>query len=178
MTRIFITLCGVILLLISCKTTSTSLIVGDSYNNKTDNTTLTILPYGNIVIPGQWTKTGYNSSSKQHSFIRESDSTFVSITKNPKGKYPFYKDSQTDFEFVTNFHKWDSDYRKEQGYKTEIIKENKETNYILWRILTDEVDNTFLYGLKNGIAYNFMVAESKMNLNEKIVFLEKMYQEN
>ncbi len=54
--------------LLGCKSSQTSLIVSDSYNEKTKTTTLMLFPYGDIKIPGKWTKTSYNESSKQHHF--------------------------------------------------------------------------------------------------------------
>jgi hypothetical protein len=51
-----------LLVLTSCKTTQTSMIIADSYDEKKNQTTLTLLPYGNIVFPDKWTKTSYANS--------------------------------------------------------------------------------------------------------------------
>jgi hypothetical protein len=98
-----------IVALTSCKTPQTSMIIADSYDEKKNQTTLTLLPYGNIVLPGKWTRTSYNQVSRQH-FFTNHDSTTIAIAKNSKDKYPFFKPNRTDIEFVTSFVKWDSEY--------------------------------------------------------------------
>ena len=118
---------GILFLLnISCKTNQTSMIVADKYDATNNQTTLTILPYGNIIIPNEWKKTSYNQVSKQH-FFQNSDLTTISIAKNLKEKYPFYKTEQNDKEFVAEFVKWDSEYWKQQGLEILTI-ENKAEN--------------------------------------------------
>lgn len=62
-----------------------SLITADNYNKKKDETTLVIIPNGNIVFPGKWHKIAYNQSSKQH-FFRNADSTLLIIAKAPQNK--------------------------------------------------------------------------------------------
>ena len=91
-----------VLTIISCKTTQSSMIIGDNYDKKQDKTTLILLPYGNIVFPNKWNKASYNNVSKQH-FFTNGDSTTITVAKNPREKYPFYKSSQTDKEFVSEF---------------------------------------------------------------------------
>lgn len=146
----------IIVVLTSCRTTQTSMIIADSYDEKKNQTTLTLLPYGNIVIPAKWTKTSYNQVSRQH-FFTNNDSTTVAVTKNQRNKYPFFEPNQTDCEFVTGFVKWDAEYWEKQGLTVTIVDDQSENGYILWQAKSNErnVNTIFLFGSKNGLAYNF-----------------------
>ena len=156
------------------------MIIADSYDEKKNQTTLTLLPYGNINLPDKWTKKSYNQVSKQH-FFNNSDSTTVAVTKNPKQKYSFFNSEQADKEFVTEFVKWDAGYWKKQGLKTSIINDKSENGFILWQA-TDStktnVNTIFLFGSKNGFAYGFS-GTSKTWSEEKIQnFLIKLFNDN
>jgi hypothetical protein len=167
------------IVLTSCKTTQTSMIIGDNYDEKTNKTTLTLLPYGNVVLPDKWTKTDYNQSSRQH-FFQNTDTTTVGVAKNPKEKYPFFKGNQADYEFVIEFVKWDTDYWKKQGVKVITIEEKSEKGYILWQAIHEEKDINmiFLFGAKSGLAYN-LSGTSKNWTEEKIKdFLVDLYLNN
>lgn len=168
-----------IVVLTSCKTTRTSMIIADSYDEKKNQTTLTLLPYGNIVIPDKWRKTSYNQVSKQHFFINN-DSTTVAVTKNPKDKYPFFKPKQTDSEFVTDFVKWDAEFWEKQGLTITTVDNQSDKGYILWQAKNDEknVNTIFLFGSKNGLAYNFS-GTSKTWTETKIKdFLVQLFNDN
>lgn len=166
-------------ILIGCATTGTSVLTGASYDKNTDQTTYILVPYGNVTFPGQWTKTHYNQSSTQQFFRRNSDSTTFAVTKAEKTFYSFYLKGQTDFEFVNAFYKWESDYRQQQGYKTEKIKQDTTDNFITWRLSGKEGwENYFLYGYKNGRVYNLLMASKKLSGEDMTAFLENVYKKN
>lgn len=168
-----------IVALTSCKTTQTSMIIADSYDEKKNQTTLTLLPYGNIVFPDKWTKTSYNQVSRQH-FFTNNDSTTIAVTKNPRNKYPFFKPNQTDSEFVTDFVKWDSEYWEKQGLTITTIDNQSDTGYILWQVKSDEknVNIIFLFGSKNGLAYNFSGTSKKWTESKIKDFLVQLFNDN
>lgn len=168
-----------IILLTSCKTTKKSTIVSDSYDEKKNQTTLTLLPYGNIVIPDKWTKTSYNKVSRQH-FFTNNDSTTVALTKNPKDKYPFYRTNQTDSEFVAEFVKWDGDFLERQGLTVTTIDNQSNKGYILWQVISVEkkVNTIFLFGSKNGLAYNFSGSSKTWTETKIRDFLVQLYNDN
>ena len=174
---------GILILLnISCKTNQTSMIFADKYDATKNQTTLTILPYGNIIIPKEWKKTSYNQVSKQH-FFQNSDLTTISIAKNLKEKYPFYKAEQNDKEFVTEFVKWDSEYWKEQGLEITTVENNSENTFIVWNAKSKnenkpEVNTLFLFGVKNNFVYGFSINSKTWNEKQKIEFLRKLYETN
>lgn len=171
---------GVLLLVLtSCKTTQTSMIIADSYDEKKNQTTLILLPYGNIVMPNKWTKTSYDQLSRQH-FFTNNDSTTVSVTKNPKNKYPFYKSEQTDKEFVIDFVKWDAEYWEKQGLTVTTVSNQSEKGYILWQAKSDErnVNTIFLFGSKNGFAYNFSGTSKTWTETQIKDFLEHLFIDN
>ena len=174
---------GILILLnISCKTNQKNMIVADKYDATKNQTTLTILPYGNVIIPKEWKKTSYNQVSKQH-FFQNSDLTTISIAKNLKEKYPFYKAEQNDKEFVTEFVKWDSEYWKEQGLEITTVENNSENTFIVWNAKSKnenkpEVNTLFLFGVKNNFVYGFSINSKTWNEKQKIEFLRKLYETN
>lgn len=173
---------SIVLLLVAlaaCKTTQPSMIIADSYDEKQNQTTLTLMPYGNIVFPGKWTKTSYNPISRQH-FFTNNDSTTIAVTKNPKDKYPFHKTSQTDSEFVTEFVKWDAEYWEKQDLTITTVDEKSEKAYILWQAKSDEknVNTIFLYGSKNGLAYNLSGTSKTWEETQIKDFLVQLFNDN
>lgn len=174
---------GILFILnLSCKTNQTSTIVADKYDATKNQTTLTILPYGNVIIPNKWKKTSYNQISKQH-FFQNNDSTTISIAKNLKDKYPFYKVNQNDKEFVAEFVKWDSEYWKEQGLEISTIENKTEKMYIIWNTKNKketkpEVNTLFLFGVKNNFVYGFSISSRIWNNDQKIEFLKNLYESN
>lgn len=174
---------GILFLLnISCKTNQTNMIVADKYDVTKNQTTLTILPYGNVIIPKEWKKTSYNQVSKQH-FFQNNDLTTISIAKNLKEKYPFYKAEQNDEEFVSEFVKWDSEYWKNQGLEISTIENKAENTYIIWNAKNTnetkpEVNTFFLFGVKNNFVYGFSISSKVWNEEQKIDFLKNLYETN
>jgi hypothetical protein len=141
----------------NCATTSRSLLIANSYNPQNNITTLTALPYGNIDIPGRWAKTGYVGSSGQH-FFKNSDLTVIAVGKLPQTKIPSYQKSKTNYENVYAFYKWDSEYFKnKKGYEVREIKNDEDNCFVLWDIEKGETRYIFIFGLKNGMFYNFLV---------------------
>ncbi|GGP01172.1 hypothetical protein GCM10010992_00780 [Cloacibacterium rupense] len=155
------------------------MLVADSYDEKKNQTTLTLLPYGNIVFPEKWAKTSYNQVSKQH-FFTNNESTTIAVTKNPKDKYPFYKNNQTDNEFVTDFVKWDAEYWQKIGLKVTTVDNQADKGYILWQAKSDEknVNTIFLFGCKNGFAYNFSGTSEKWTETKIKDFLVRLFNDN
>ncbi|BDC99475.1 hypothetical protein [Persicobacter psychrovividus] len=162
-------------LTISCSTTKTSVIVADSYDKSTNITTLSLLPYGSIEIPGQWTKTRYNEVSRQHFFV-DKDSTSIAITKNPQEKYPFYHDSISDKEFAMKFFEWEKDFYEKHGY--EIQESSKSNNFVIWTASGNNANTIFLYGAKNKYAYNFSVFSDNWAEEERVNFLKNIFEIN
>lgn len=177
--RIKITIGLLLVVLTSCKTTQTSMIIADNYDEKNNQTTLTLLPYGNIVIPNKWTKTSYNQVSRQH-FFTNNDSTTVAVTKNPKDKYPFFKPNQTDIKFGTDFVKWDAEYWEKQGLTVTTVDIQSDKDYILWQVKNEEknVNTIFLFGSKNGFAYNFSGTSKTWTETTIKDFLVQLYNDN
>ncbi len=156
------------------------MLIADSYDEKKNETTLTLLPYGNIVLPDKWKKINYNSTSKQH-FFENSDSTTVAVTKNPREKYPFYQATQTDKDFVTKFVKWDGEFWEKQGLTVKKINDKSDNGYIVWQAIkgdSNNVNTLFLFGSKSGYAYNFS-GTSKSWSDQKIEeFLINLFNTN
>ena len=166
-------------ILLSCappKTTST--LYSDNYDKNKDLTSVMIFPYGEIKIPGKWTKTNYNSSSRQH-FFKSNDSVTFAVALNPWDKFEFYKQEMTPNQFVKAYHEWDSNYWQQQTKgQLKTIKEDTDRNYIIWNLKKEpDVDSYFLFGLKNKIAFSLYVSTEKLDEMKIIELLEKTYNE-
>ena len=162
----------------SCKTTATSMLIADSYDKKTDATTLMLFPFGNIIIPGKWTKTEFNSSSKQH-FFRDEDSTTIAVSKNPQNKYPFYTKDMTDKEFTVRYYEWESTYYSQKGLKSLILADSIDNgNFIVWKIEGDSVNTILLYAGKDKFAYGFSFITDKVADQRRVDFLTKLFKDN
>ena len=138
-----------------------------------------MFPNGNIVLPDKWTKSSYNQVSKQH-FFKNNDSTTVAVAKNKKQEYPFYKSTQSNEDFLTEFTKWESDYFKSQGATIRLINDQSDKGYILWKatIEKENINTIYLFGLKGDYAYN-LLGDSKTWTEEKIkAFLIKLFSDN
>jgi hypothetical protein len=166
-----------VLCLISCKTAQTTMIVGDSYDKNTNQTTLTLLPYGNITFPDKWVKTNYIQESRQH-FFKNLDSTELAVTKNPREKYPFFKKEQTDKDFTSEFVKWDGEYWQKEGLTTKILNDHSDIGFITWQITGKNSDTILLFGSKNGFAYNFSTTSKIWNDKKREQFLVDLFRNN
>lgn len=164
---------------LSCTPTkSTSVLYSDNYDKDKDLTSVMIFPYGQIKIPGKWTKTSYNSSSRQY-FFTNTDSVTFAVALNPWDKYEFYKQGMTPNQFVKAYYDWDANYWQQQTKgQLKILKENTDKNYITWNLTKEpDVDSYFLFGLKNSTAFNLYVTSDKWNESKKVELLEKIYNE-
>jgi hypothetical protein len=169
---LFIILLG---FLFSCATTQESIVVSDRYDEGADATILTLIPYGTIEIPGEWTKTKYNEISRQHFFMNK-DSVLIAVTKNPKAKYPFYTDSISDKEFAVDFYEWEKDHYEQQDYN--ISEKSIGNNFVIWDATGKGANTVFLYGAKNQYAYNFAVFTEHWTEDKRIEFLINLFGSN
>ena len=172
-------LISILYLLTSCKTSQQTMVVSTDYNEKDNKTTLTVFPYGNIVMDGKWEKVKYLPNSKQH-FFTNSQNVTLAVSKNPKEKYGFYTPSMPDSTFTTEFYKWESDYWVQQGLEQKILSDQAKSGFIVWQVESVEkkVNNTFLVGSKRGFAYNFLVSSNNLPQDQKIRMLTSLYFSN
>lgn len=132
---------------------------------------------GEVKIPGNWDKLNSIDDSGQ-TFLKNKDGIIIAIAQNPKKAYPFFKSNKSDFENVKEFYKWDSDFRKENHFKTEKIKENPELEYIIWKYNDTKLDNVFLFGSSKDNFLNLLVYTNIWSENEILKFLEDLYKLN
>jgi len=132
---------------------------------------------GEVKIPGKWEQLNKMDDSGQ-TYLRNKEGVIIAIAQNPKKAYPFYKSNVSDFENVTLFYTWDSDYYKENKFKTDKIKENTELEYIIWKYNDKKLDNVFLFGSSKNNFLNLLVYTSNWNEEEKIFFLENLFKLN
>jgi len=132
---------------------------------------------GEVKIPGEWRQLNTMDDSGQ-TYLKNNEGIIIAIAKNPQKAYPFYKKENSDFENVNNFYKWDSNYRKENNFKTEKLKENSKLEYVIWKYNDGKQDNMFLFGTSDKNFLNLLVYTNIWNEDEKIKFLENLYEIN
>jgi hypothetical protein len=164
----------------SCLSTqSTSVLYSDNYDKSTDKTTVMILPYGSVKVPGKWVKTSENSISGQHFFIG-ADSVRIAVALQPWDRYEFsYKNPEvTPDNFVKKFYEWEADYFKKQtNGEIDLVIENQEKNYLIWSIVAPTLDEHYLFGLKGKTAFSLKVVADKWDEQKKVDFLTGLYVE-
>lgn len=171
----FCILLTLLLTIASCSTTYTSTLFGDSYDKIKDTTTLTVIPYGNVSLPGKWTKSSYDDNSRQHYFVNK-DSTTVAIVFGPCEKYEFYKSEMNKFESVNKFYEWDSSYLSETyNLNRTILKTDSVNCYLVWNMSGNGINNYFLSGRKGDFFFNIMIYSYKINEKIKLELLEHIF---
>lgn len=168
-------------ILIACASTkATSILYSDDYDPATDRTVVMIFPYGEVKIPGKWTKTSENAVSGQHFFIGL-DSVKIAIALQPWDKYEFSNNNPeiTQSNFVQKFYEWDANYLKEQtNGHLKVLAENKEKNYLVWRLQSEQGGSDyFLFGLKGKTAFNLNIKTDKWDEEKKVNFLMQLFGE-
>ena len=130
-----------------------------------------------VKIPGVWEQLNKMNDSGQ-TYMKNSEGTVIAIAQNSKKMYSFYKKEETDFENVTLFYKWDSEYYVENKFKTELLKENSDLEYIIWKFNDKKLDNVFLFGSSKNNFLNLLVYTNNWSEDKKIAFLEELYKLN
>jgi hypothetical protein len=156
-----------------------SIIESNHYDAKTNQTTFVKIPFGNISIPGKWTKISYNRVSRQHNFMN-ADSILTAVSINKASSYTFYKPNLTSNEIVKEYYEWDSKFLADtiKGNRT-VIKQDTVNHYILWQLTADNekhrLNNHFLFGCENGILFTVYISTEKWTNQQKVAFLETVY---
>jgi hypothetical protein len=170
-----------IIFLTSCATQRTTTLISCDYDKNKNQTDYLVFPYGSVSIHGEWIQTSYNQTAKQQ-FFQNTDSIIISVAFAPCNKYEFNMDnSKKDFEFVTAFYEWESEYFvTNYRLNQEKIEFNEKDNFIIWRVFGENNntywDSYFLFGEKNGFANNFAIMKTdKWTKEEKVAFLKEMY---
>ena len=132
---------------------------------------------GDVKIPEHWEQLNTSDDSGQ-TFLKNKVGVIIAIAQRPKKAYSFFKSSKSDFENVKEFYKWDSDYIKENGFKTKKIKENSKLEYIIWKFNDGKLDNIFLFGSSKDNFLNLLVYTDVWSEDEKIIFLENLFELN
>lgn len=132
---------------------------------------------GEVKIPGSWEQLNSMDDSGQ-TYLKNKDGVIIAIAQNLKKAYPFFKSNKSNFDNIKEFYKWDSDYRKENHFKTEKIKENSELEYIIWKFNDTKLDNVFLFGSSKDTFLNLLVYTNIWTDDERIAFLENLYKLN
>jgi len=152
-----------------------TMLIADSYSPEKDVTTLQLIPYGDIKIPGKWTKTSFNESSKQH-FFSNSDSISIAVALNPMKKYSFYQPDVSAEEFLTAFFNWEKDFYEQNGIA--VTKINREPNYVIFSVKKENINTILLFGAKEDMALNYAISSTKWDDSQRIKFLKTLFELN
>lgn len=128
---------------------------------------------GDVKIPGKWEQLNTTADSGQ-TYLKNDSGVVIAIAQNPKKAYPFYKKSESGYESVQAFYKWDTDYIG-QSHKVTKLKENAKLEYIIWKYNDGKADNVFLFGSAKANFLNLLVYTNAWGEDEKIKFLEDLY---
>ena len=167
------------MMLTSCATGYTSAIVGGEYNIKKDVTEYFVLPYGSVSIPGEWTKTTYNSNARQQ-FFTNKDSVIISIAFSRYDMVEFNRNGKLKgIDFLNAFYRWEADYFASSGYSSTILETDTEKQYILYHIYRDKTDNYFLIREMNGNVSNYSIHVAKdWSESQKTEFLKGLLEQH
>ncbi|MES2573951.1 MAG: hypothetical protein V4572_03330 [Bacteroidota bacterium] len=132
---------------------------------------------GLVKVPGKWEQLNTEEDSGQ-TYLKNKDGIIIAIAQNPKKAYSFFKSNGSAFENVKLFYTWDSDYMKENKFKTDKLKENPKLEYIIWKFNDGKLDNVFLFGSVKDNFLNLLVYTNTWTEDEKILFLENLYKLN
>ncbi len=169
-----------LLIIYSCTTSRTSTIVSTSYDKNKNLTTHMVFPYGSIEIPNKWEKIGYINSSRQYILMNE-DSIMLYVVFGTTDKYSFNEDKSLEgYDFLKAFYKWEADYfEKELALKNEIIEENRDKNYIIFRIFGDKINTIILIYENNKFITSLSIQiNSKWSDDQKVDFLKSLINTN
>ena len=130
-----------------------------------------------VKIPGVWEQLNKMNDSGQ-TYMKNKEGIIIAVAQNPKKAYPTFIKAKSDYENVNLFYKWDSDYYVENKFKTKLLKENSKQEYIIWKYNDNKLDNVFLFGSSKDNFLNLLVYTDKWSEEQKITFLEELYQLN
>ncbi|MES2864020.1 MAG: hypothetical protein V4666_07875 [Bacteroidota bacterium] len=130
-----------------------------------------------VKVPGNWEQLNTADDSGQ-TYLKSSDGVIIAIAQNQKRAYPCFNSKKSDFENVKLFYIWDSDYRKENKFATDKVKENAKLEFVIWKYNDGKLDNVFLFGSVKDNFLNLLVYTDKWSEAEKVTFLENLYKIN
>ena len=127
--------------------------------------------------PGQWRGVAKNEAGGQWMFKNDNSGMTVSLSARQKTKFDFYKDTLSDFNLVIAFFKWDADYwASDPKNAVTQIKTNKDKNYLVWRLKTQQGANLLLSGLKADHFIGIQIPDDGLLSDDmKIKYLETIY---
>lgn len=151
------------------------------YNKRKDQSEYSVLPFGQISLPGKWKKEQFDKVSKQQRFIKSDDSLWLSVLFARCDRFEFNHDaSQTGFAFVKAYYDWEKNFFTQTGeLKAEIIEQDSARAYLIWHLYgvakKQEVDCYFLYRDNNCRVSNFYLEYAqKLNASARISFLKSL----
>lgn len=130
-----------------------------------------------LEIPGSWHSSSVNRLSNQY-FLRDQDSSLVSVSVNPVEKFPFYQEMMPDSSFISGVYDWESQHFKSQAYEVALIELNATKHYVLWDMSKESKQVKMLYGIKGkeAISVNYLEMRGQGSSDERRKFLIRVFE--
>lgn len=119
------------------------------FEEASDKTIYSVEPFGKLSIGGKWMEGKFNPSTHQQYFYHKDTATLV-VTIDACKNSPYYKKGVEGYDFVKKYYELESKFQTQlMDQKAELITENVQDRYIIWRVHMDGIDQYFLCGVKD-----------------------------
>lgn len=119
------------------------------YDEASGNTIYSVEPFGKVSISGKWMEGKFNPSTHQQYFYHKDTATLV-VTIDACKNSPYYKKGFEGFDFVKKYFELEERYQSQlMDQKAELLVENIQDRYKIWRVHMDGIDQYFLCGVKD-----------------------------
>ena len=150
------------------------------YDAKANSTTYTVLPHGNVILPGKWEAGKYAKTSRQQYFYR-ADTTTMIVSVGLCSSYEFGKGKVADADFINSYYNMEANYQIKLQEQTPVILESDSAaRYKIWMVRADGIDQYYLCGTKDcackECSYRTLILKNrKINQADAIALLKQVF---
>ena len=134
-------------------------------------------------LPGKWKHIGKIENSAQWGFANEKLKLTLLINVRKPENFEFYNKELSEFEFLTKFYLWETEFwgKDDKNVEIEKIETNEQEKYIIWRlkIIDKNIESFIFSGIRNdkliGISLSDDNKKKPKSRTEKIEFLKNIY---
>lgn len=134
-------------------------------------------------LPGKWKHIGKIENSAQWAFANKKSHLTLLINVRKPENFEFYNKDLSEFEFLTKFYLWETEFwgKDDKNVEIEKIETNEQEKYIIWRlkIIDKNIESFIFSGIRNnkliGLSLSENNKEKPKTRTEKIEFLKNIY---
>jgi hypothetical protein len=134
-------------------------------------------------LPGKWKHIGKIENSAQWAFANKKSKLTLLINVRKIENFEFYNKELSEFEFLTKFYLWETEFwgKDDKNVEIEKIETNEQEKYIIWRlkILDKNIESFIFSGVRNqkliGLSLTDDNKENPKSRTEIIEFLKNVY---